>query len=119
MRCAAPSRAAGKNHTYMDVRYRWQAYTGLSISLPLLAVGVTLLVLEIKRTVSHFSSGVGLAAIIITAVALPFYVWGCAAFAKAKGYTRAILITLILGGLAPFVIVLVLPDKLKDLRRRR
>jgi len=49
----------------------------------------------------------------------PFTLWGCVALAKAKGYSTAILLTLILGWLFPVVVLLALPDKNKHRRRWR
>ena len=39
------------------------------------------------------------------------YLWGCLALAKAKGYSTAIVLTVILGVLFPAVVLLALPDK--------
>lgn len=45
------------------------------------------------------------------------YLWGCLALAKAKGYSTAIVFTVILGVLFPVVVLLALPDKNKHHRR--
>ena len=44
------------------------------------------------------------------------YVWGCTALATAKGYSSAIVLTVVLGGLFPLVLLLVLRDKNKHYR---
>jgi hypothetical protein len=49
-------------------------------------------------------------------IAVPLYLWGCTSLAKAKGYSTAIVLTSILGGLFPLVVLLVLPDKNKHRR---
>jgi type IV secretory pathway VirB6-like protein len=46
------------------------------------------------------------------------YVWGCTALATAKGYSSAIVFTVVLGGLFPLVVLLVLQDKHKYYRER-
>ncbi len=46
------------------------------------------------------------------------YVWGCLALAKGKGYSTAIVLTVILGFLFPAVVLLALPDKNRRHRRR-
>jgi hypothetical protein len=46
------------------------------------------------------------------------YIWGCAALANAKGYSTAIVLTVILGVVFPAVVLLVLPDKNKIHKRR-
>jgi hypothetical protein len=45
------------------------------------------------------------------------YIWGCLALAEAKGYSTAIVLTVILGVLFPVVVLLALPDKHKHYRR--
>jgi len=47
------------------------------------------------------------------------YIWGCLALAKAKGYSTALILTIVLGILFPAVVLLALPDKHKDYKRRR
>jgi hypothetical protein len=41
------------------------------------------------------------------------YIWGCLSLAKAKGYSTAIVLTVVLGVLFPAVVLLALPDKNK------
>jgi hypothetical protein len=48
---------------------------------------------------------------------LGVYIWGCLALAKAKGYSSAILLTVVLGVVFPAVVLLALPDKFKHHRR--
>ena len=45
------------------------------------------------------------------------YIWGCVALAKAKGYSTAIVLTIVLGVLFPAVVLLALPDKNRHYRR--
>lgn len=49
---------------------------------------------------------------------IPVYLWGCAALARAKGYSLAILATAVLGLIFPMVVLLALPDKNRHYRRR-
>ena len=58
-------------------------------------------------------SAIGL---VLMLMALPFYLWGCAALAQAKGYSTAIVLTFVFGGLFPLVVLLALPDKNKRQR---
>jgi hypothetical protein len=95
----------------MDSRYKKKALTGFGIWLTLVALGVTLFAVGGAR--NHALSGVG---IVLVLVGLPFYLWGCTALAKAKGHSTAIVLTFVLGGLFPLVLLLVLPDK--NQRRR-
>lgn len=93
----------------MDSRHKKTAVTGLSIGLPLFLVGMGVAFL-------NRGSALAILGVVMILVALPFYLWGCAELAKAKGYSTAIVLTFILGGLFPFVVLLVLPDK--NQRRR-
>jgi hypothetical protein len=49
---------------------------------------------------------------------LVIYTWGCLALAKARGYSTALVITVVLGIIFPVVVLLALPDKEKHTRRR-
>jgi len=88
----------------MDSRHKKKALTGLGLWLPLFAVGLGLIC---------FNRGTPLAVggLVMMLVALPLYLWGCAELAHAKGYSTAIVLTFILGGLFPLVVLLALPDK--------
>jgi hypothetical protein len=55
--------------------------------------------------------------LVMMLVALPPYLWGCAELARAKGYSTAIVLTFILGGLFPLVVLLALPDNRATQRR--
>ncbi len=48
---------------------------------------------------------------------IAIYIWGCLALARAKGYSSALVLTVVLGVLFPAVVLLALPDKHKDYRR--
>src|SRR6266404_4359998 len=65
---------------------------------------------------SHMTTPMALA-LVMMIVSAPFYLWGCAALARGKGYSSAILLTCILGWLFPVVVLLALPDKRKHHRR--
>jgi hypothetical protein len=88
----------------MDSKYKRKALTGLGVALAVCLCGAGWIL---------FTRGTPLAAIgfIALVAALPFYLWGCAALAQAKGYSTAIVLTVILGGLFPLVVLLALPDK--------
>jgi biotin transporter BioY len=47
------------------------------------------------------------------------YLWGCLALARAKGYSSAMLLTVVLGLIFPAVVLAALPDKNKKHRMRR
>jgi hypothetical protein len=49
--------------------------------------------------------------ILMAVGGIGIYVWGCLALAKAKGYSSAIVLTVVLGVLFPAVVLLALPDK--------
>jgi hypothetical protein len=88
----------------MDSRHKKKALTGLGFGLPLWAAGFGLLLL-------NRGTPLAVGGIVIMLVALALYLWGCAELAKAKGYSTAIVLTFILGGLFPLVVLLALPDK--------
>ena len=85
-------------------RQKQCAIAALALSLSLFAVGLELI---------EFNRGTPLAmgGLVMMLVALPPYLWGCAELARAKGYSTAIVLTFILGGLFPLVVLLALPDK--------
>jgi hypothetical protein len=49
---------------------------------------------------------------------IPFYLWGCVQLADARGYPRAIVFTAVFGLLFTLVLLLALPDKRRQFRRR-
>ena len=103
----------------MDARYKNKALIGTSVGIGLFAVGLALL-FTLDKGLSHTrASAPQLIAIAMILISVPLYLWGCAALAKAKGYSTAILLTCILGGLFPLVVLLALPDKNKHRRRWR
>ena len=91
----------------VDSRHKKKALVGLSISLPLFAAGLGLL--EFNR-----GTPVAVAGLVMMLVALPPYLWGCGELANAKGYSTAVVLTFVLGGLFPLVVLLALPDKRRN-----
>ena len=63
--------------------------------------------------------GSALPAGILYLVGIPLYIWGCCVLADGKGYTTAIVVTTPLGLLLPLIILLALPDKLRQRQRHR
>jgi hypothetical protein len=104
----------------MDSRYRKKAWIGLGISLPLFLGGWALIFTYVRGAEAerYMTTPPALLAYAMLAVSIPFYLWGCAALAKAKGYSGAIVLTCLLGWLFPVVVLLALPDKNKHYRRR-
>jgi hypothetical protein len=88
----------------MRSRYKRTSAIGLGVGLPLVVGGIMLLFPKFGLP------GVGAIAIFVGA---PFYLWGCCALAKAKGYSTAIVLTAFFGLLFPMVVLLALPDKHK------
>jgi hypothetical protein len=95
----------------MDSRYKRKALTGVGVGLSMAAVGFGLVISE-RDTAPALAIVGG----VMMLAALLLYLWGCAALAKAKGQSTAIVLTFVLGGLFPLVLLLVLPDK--NQRRR-
>src|SRR6478736_1177887 len=104
----------------MDSRERKKALIGLGISLPLFLGGAGLFMFYVRGIYAArlLSSTPALIAYLMIAISIPFYLWGCAALAKAKGYSTAIVLSCLLGWLFPVVVLLALPDKNKYQRRR-
>jgi hypothetical protein len=78
-----------------------------------MAVGFVLMLTKVN------SSGSLGFAVLVVLVGLPFYLWGCCALARAKGYSTAIVLSALFGLLFPMVVLLVLPDKHKHYRGQR
>jgi hypothetical protein len=101
----------------MDASYRNKSAIGLSIGMGLFLAGMALIFTHVRGQFANFDSIQARVGIAMLDVSVPFYLWGCASLALGKGYSRAILLTCILGWLLPAVILLVLPDK--NRRRRK
>jgi hypothetical protein len=102
----------------MDSRYKRKALIGLGVGLPLFVGGWALVIVHDRGPFVNFASATKVIAVAMILVSIPFYLWGCAALAKAKGYSRAFLFTCFLGWLFPMVVLLALPDKNIQMRRR-
>ena len=102
----------------MDARYKNKALIGTMVGISL-AGGWVLMSMHDRGPSHTHASAPELIAIAMILISVPLYLWGCAALAKAKGYSTAILLTCILGGLFPLVVLLALPDKNKRHRRWR
>jgi hypothetical protein len=94
-------------------RYKRKSAIGLGIGLPILAVGFVLLFTRVNSRGSLALAG------LVVLVGLPFYLWGCCALARAKGYSTAIVLSAFFGLLFPMVVLLALPDKHKHYRGQR
>jgi hypothetical protein len=93
----------------MKPHHKKKSVIGLGIGVPVLVVGFVLMFAEIGPR--------GLLVPFLL-VGIPFYIWGCLALARAKGYSTAIVLTAVLGLLFPLVVLLALPDKNKHYRGR-
>jgi len=93
----------------MKRHHKKKSVIGLVVGLTALAVGFTLMLAQI---------GPRPLVILFLLVGIPFYIWGCLALARAKGYSTAIVLTAVLGLLFPLVVLLALPDKNRHYRRR-
>jgi hypothetical protein len=104
----------------MDSRHTTKAWIGIGIGLPLFVAGCAMLISYFRGHMdeSLMVSTQTRTAFVILALSAPFYLWGCAQLAEAKGYSTAILATCLLGWLFPLVVLLVLPDKNKYKRFR-
>jgi len=102
----------------MIPRYKNKAVVGLIVGVTLFLGGWAVLVLWGRGPTPRPPRAPMVMALTMILVSVPFYLWGCAALAKAKGYSSAILLTCFCGWLFPAVVLLVLPDKNKQHRRR-
>jgi hypothetical protein len=107
----------------MDARYKNKAIIGTSVGVSLFLGGWTVFFTFVRGAATYstppYATLPGSIALAMLLISVPFYLWGCACLAKAKGYSTAILLTLILGWLFPVVVLLALPDKNKHRRRWR
>jgi hypothetical protein len=103
----------------MDARYKSKAIIGTSVGVGLFLGGWALIFTCVRGPAATYASAPGLIAIAMILISMPFYLWGCAALANAKGYSTAILLTCFLGWLCPVVVLLALPDKNRHHGRRR
>jgi hypothetical protein len=101
----------------MDSQEKKKVWIGLTIGLGLFLGGWAVLFTKVRGpwAMSHMNAPLAIALVMLV-VSVPFYLSGCAALARAKGYSSAILLTCVLGWLFPVVVLLALPDKKK--RRR-
>jgi len=96
----------------MHPKYKNKSIIGVGVGLSLFVVGWLLFLFDAKEKAAL--GGLALGSIL---VGLPIYVWGCICLARAKGYSTAIVLTVVLGGLFPLVLLAVLPDKNKHYHR--
>jgi hypothetical protein len=93
----------------MKPQQKKKALIGIPIGLVLFGTGLFLSVRDlIPIPLRLFMVGTGIG----------IYIWGCLALAKAKGYSSAIVLTVVLGVLFPAVVLLALDDKNKKYERR-
>jgi len=99
----------------MDSRHTTKAWVGIGIGVPLFLLGCGMLVNFFHGSMDQglIASTDGRLALVVIALSVPFYLWGCAQLAEAKGYSSAILVTCLLGWLFSLIVLLVLPDKNK------
>jgi len=90
-------------------KYKQHSILGLSIGIGLAAGGAALASNQIIP---------GEVGVVLFVVGVGIYIWGCAALAKAKGYSTAIILTAVLGLLFPMVVLLALRDKNRHYRGR-
>ncbi len=102
----------------MDAREKKKAWIGLSLGIGLFLGAWAIIFATVRGPWAESHSGIPkVLALVMLIVSVPFYLWGCAALARGKGYSSAILITCVLGWLFPVVVLLALPDKRKNNRR--
>jgi len=94
----------------MKAKEKKKALVGIPIGLVLFGIGLVLSLRDLIPVPLRF---------LIVMSGLASYIWGCLALAKAKGYSSAIVVTVVLGVLFPAVILLALDDKNKNHERRR
>ena len=92
----------------MKTRHKRKAVIGIPLGLVLLGAGLFLSYRELVPIPVR---------LIMAVVGVGIYIWGCLAFAKAKGYSTAIVLTVVLGVLFPVVVLFALPDKNKNYGR--
>jgi hypothetical protein len=90
-------------------RYKKKCFAGLGAGIPLLVASGAICLFSGDEYRPWF--------VVPLLAGLPFYIWGCVALAKAKGYSTAIVITAVFGLLLPLVILIALPDKNRFGRR--
>ncbi len=93
---------------YMNAHFKQRAV----IAIPL---GATLVAAALMLAIRHLIPGGGIAILLLTGYVI--YLWGCAALAKAKGYTAAqgVLIGIVLTAF----VLLVIPDRSKLSKAQR
>jgi hypothetical protein len=99
-----------KRVSNMISREKNKAIVGIPLGLVLLGAAIFLSARELVPIPVR---------VIIALVGVGIYIWGCVALATAKGYSSAIVLTVILGVVFPAVVLLALPDKNRYYRKRR
>ncbi len=94
----------------MKPQEKKKAVIGIPIGLVLFGAGLFLSIRDLIHIPPRLLMVVG---------GIGIYIWGRLALAKAKGYSSAIVLTVILGVLFPAVVLLALNDKNKNYGRRR
>ena len=94
----------------MIPKYKQHSIIGISVGIGLAGGGLAIAGFDI------IPGGVG---VVLFIVGVGIYIWGCLALAKAKGYSSAIVLTVVLGVLFPAIVLLALDDKNKNYERRR
>ncbi|NOS71643.1 MAG: hypothetical protein HOP33_17175 [Verrucomicrobia bacterium] len=94
----------------MKPQEKKKAVIGIPIGLVLFGAGLYLSIRELIPIPLRLLMALG---------GIGIYIWGCLALAKAKGYSSAIVLTVVLGVLFPAVVLLALDDKNKNYERRR
>jgi len=104
----------------MDAQFKPRAVSHLTISLILLA-GVLIAGFFWWQAAHHDKPVLApmLWCLGLFAIHAPFYLTGCTAMARAKGYTGVLVVTCVLFWITSFIIVITLPDKLRTRRKRR
>jgi len=95
----------------MKSHHKKKAVIGVPLGLLLFFAGLFLLFADfVPRSLLPLP-------LVALLVGIVIYIWGCVALAKAKGYSTAIVLTVVLGVLFPAVVLLALPDKHKHHNR--
>jgi hypothetical protein len=86
----------------LKTRFKRKALIGIPLGFLILIAALLLTFADLVPIVLGVALGVA---------GLGIYIWGCCSFADAKGYSTAIVLTVVFGVVLPVLLLVALPDK--------